>query len=183
VLLRHRIKTSKMPYMTAVRSSRSYESQYTLVAALIANQASLVAYYSQLILHCYRSQHERTNSMTPTIDQQNHHLSADSYEIQHRVALFSHLCNSLPRSVSISPYHATKIVFTRTDYSDLLAFYFEPLINPISLRGATPKNASLSSLISQSSYLFCHQRTISHLRCGGLKPPERLFSAPLLGTW
>jgi pre-mRNA-processing factor 8 len=63
---------------------------------------------------------------------------------EYKVA-FPHLYNSLPRSVSISPYHATKNVFIRTDDPDLPAFYFDPLINPISLRGATPKNAPLVS--------------------------------------
>jgi pre-mRNA-processing factor 8 len=63
---------------------------------------------------------------------------------EYKVA-FPHLYNSLPRSVRISPYHATKNVFIRTDDPDLPAFYFDPLINPISLRGATPKNGPLVS--------------------------------------
>src|SRR3984957_13018159 len=63
---------------------------------------------------------------------------------EYKVA-FPHLYNSLPRSVRISPYHATKNVYIRTDDPDLPAFYFDPLINPISLRGATPKNAPLVS--------------------------------------
>jgi pre-mRNA-processing factor 8 len=63
---------------------------------------------------------------------------------EYKVA-FPHLYNSLPRSVSISPYHGTKNVYIRTDDPDLPAFYFDPLINPISLRGATPKNAPLIS--------------------------------------
>ncbi|KAH9911417.1 uncharacterized protein B0H18DRAFT_1128687, partial [Fomitopsis serialis] len=36
-----------------------------------------------------------------------------------------------------------KNVYIRTDDPDLPAFYFDPLINPISLRGFTPKNAPL----------------------------------------
>ena len=63
---------------------------------------------------------------------------------EYKVA-FPPLYNSLPRSVRISPYHATKNVYIRTDDPDLPAFYFDPLINPISLRGATPKNAPLVS--------------------------------------
>ena len=63
---------------------------------------------------------------------------------EYKVA-FPHLYNSLPRSVRISPSHAPKNVFIRTDDPDLPAFYFDPLINPISLRGATPKNAPLVS--------------------------------------
>ena len=63
---------------------------------------------------------------------------------EYKVA-FPHLYNSLPRSVKISPYHATKNVYIRTDDPDLPAFYFDPLVNPISLRGATPKNTPLVS--------------------------------------
>lgn len=48
--------------------------------------------------------------------------------------------NSLPRSVRISVYHSPTSVYIQTDDPDLPAFYFDPLINPISLRGSTPKN-------------------------------------------
>lgn len=61
---------------------------------------------------------------------------------EYKVA-FPHLYNSLPRSVQISPYHSPKNVYIRTEDPDLPAFYFDPLINPISLRGLTPKNAPL----------------------------------------
>jgi pre-mRNA-processing factor 8 len=37
-------------------------------------------------------------------------------------------------------------VYIRTDDFDLPAFYFDPLINPISLRGFTPKNAPMVSI-------------------------------------
>lgn len=57
---------------------------------------------------------------------------------EYKVA-FPHLYNSLPRSVHISPYHYPKNVYIRTDDPDLPAFYFDPLINPISLRGFTQK--------------------------------------------
>jgi hypothetical protein len=56
--------------------------------------------------------------LMPTADQQNHRLSADHF------GNFSHLYDSLPRSVSIvSPYHATKNVYVRTD--DFPAFFFD----------------------------------------------------------
>jgi pre-mRNA-processing factor 8 len=55
---------------------------------------------------------------------------------EYKVA-FLHLYNSLPRSVSISAYHAAKNVYICADDPDLLAFYFDLLINPISLLGAT----------------------------------------------
>jgi len=58
---------------------------------------------------------------------------------------FPRLCNSLPRSVHLSPYHAPKNIYIRTDDPDLPTFYFDPLINPISLRGAAAKNAPFIS--------------------------------------
>ncbi|KAK7048243.1 NUC071 domain-containing protein [Favolaschia claudopus] len=69
---------------------------------------------------------------------------------EYKVA-FPHLYNSLPRSVQISPYHAPKSVYIRTDDPDLPAFYFDPLINPISLRGHTAKNAPL---VSHEDFVF-----------------------------
>ena len=47
---------------------------------------------------------------------------------------FPHLYNSLPRSVYIGVYHEPKNVYIKTDDPDLPAFYFDPLINPISQR-------------------------------------------------
>ncbi|EIW70772.1 hypothetical protein TREMEDRAFT_38390 [Tremella mesenterica DSM 1558] len=52
---------------------------------------------------------------------------------EYKVA-FPHLYNSLPRSVHIGTYHEPKNVFIKTDDPDLPAFYFDPLINPISQR-------------------------------------------------
>ncbi|KAF8202031.1 NUC071 domain-containing protein [Mycena galopus ATCC 62051] len=63
---------------------------------------------------------------------------------EYKVA-FPHLYNSLPRSVRISPYRSPKSVYIRTNDPDLPAFYFDPLINPVSLRGHTAKNAPLIS--------------------------------------
>ncbi|KIK20048.1 hypothetical protein PISMIDRAFT_13228 [Pisolithus microcarpus 441] len=63
---------------------------------------------------------------------------------EYKVALL-HLYNSLPCSVHLSPYHYPKNIYIRTDDPDLPAFYFDPFINPISLRGMTPKNAPLVS--------------------------------------
>lgn len=63
---------------------------------------------------------------------------------EYKVA-FPHLYNSLPRSVQIAPYHVPKNVYIRTDDPDLPAFYFDPLINPVSSRSFTPKNLPLVS--------------------------------------
>ena len=55
------------------------------------------------------------------------------------------LCNSLLCFVHLSPYHAAKNVYICTDDPDLPTFYFDTLINAISLRGTTPKNAPFIS--------------------------------------
>ncbi|KAJ2559073.1 Pre-mRNA-processing-splicing factor 8 [Coemansia sp. RSA 1933] len=52
---------------------------------------------------------------------------------EYKVA-FPHLYNSLPRKVRVSPYHAPAVQYIRPDDPDLPAFYFDPVINPISMR-------------------------------------------------
>ncbi|KAJ1984313.1 hypothetical protein H4R34_000737 [Dimargaris verticillata] len=47
---------------------------------------------------------------------------------------FPYLYNSLPRSVRIAPYHYPTVVYVKTEDPDLPAFYFDPVINPISAR-------------------------------------------------
>ncbi|KAJ1982965.1 Pre-mRNA-processing-splicing factor 8 [Dimargaris xerosporica] len=47
---------------------------------------------------------------------------------------FPYLYNSLPRSVRIAPYHHPTVVYVKTEDPDLPAFYFDPIINPISAR-------------------------------------------------
>ncbi|KAJ9092119.1 Pre-mRNA-processing-splicing factor 8 [Naganishia friedmannii] len=58
---------------------------------------------------------------------------------------FPHLYNSLPRSVHIGVYHEPKNVYIKTDDPDLPAFYFDPLINPISQRQVIQAHAELVS--------------------------------------
>jgi hypothetical protein len=52
--------------------------------------------------------------------------------------------------ISITPYHSSKNVYIRIDDPNFPASYFDPLINTISLRGFTPKNASLVVLVGNS---------------------------------
>lgn len=52
---------------------------------------------------------------------------------EYRVA-YPYLYNSLPRAVQLSWYHYPINVFIRTEDPDLPAFYFDPIINPISSR-------------------------------------------------
>ena len=75
---------------------------------------------------------------------EGHHPATDSDR--------AHLYHSLPRSVKLSIYHSSKNVYIWTDDPELPAFYFDPLINPISLCGFTPKNAPL---VSHEDYIRC----------------------------
>ncbi|KAI9009393.1 pre-mRNA-processing-splicing factor 8 [Phycomyces nitens] len=47
---------------------------------------------------------------------------------------FPFLYNSLPRSVRVSWYHYPIVVYVRSEDPDLPAFYFDPVVNPISSR-------------------------------------------------
>ncbi|KAF3913856.1 hypothetical protein ABW21_db0202989 [Orbilia brochopaga] len=62
---------------------------------------------------------------------------------EYKVA-FPYLYNSLPRSVSISTYHDPQVCYVRADDPDLPAFYFDPVIAPISSREVRAANASVS---------------------------------------
>lgn len=55
---------------------------------------------------------------------------------EYRIA-FPYLYNSMPRSVYLVKYHSPQIVFIKTEDPDLPAFYYDPLINPISHRQIT----------------------------------------------
>ena len=62
---------------------------------------------------------------------------------EYRVA-FPHLYNALPRSVKISWYSHPQVVYVRSEDPNLPAFYFDPVINPISSRSVAPKNIIVS---------------------------------------
>ncbi|VDN42252.1 unnamed protein product [Gongylonema pulchrum] len=56
---------------------------------------------------------------------------------EYRIAfpfMYNNLINSLP--VQVSWYHTPSVVFIKTEDPDLPAFYYDPLINPISQRSA-----------------------------------------------
>ncbi|KAI5206698.1 pre-mRNA-processing-splicing factor 8 [Aureobasidium subglaciale] len=57
---------------------------------------------------------------------------------------FPFLYNSLPRSVKLSTYSHPQTVYQRTTDPSLPAFYFDPVINPISSRAVAPKNLTIS---------------------------------------
>ncbi|OJD27466.1 pre-mRNA-processing-splicing factor 8 [Blastomyces percursus] len=61
---------------------------------------------------------------------------------EYRVA-FPYVYNSLPRSVKLSWYSHPQIVYVRSE-PNLPAFYFDPVINPISSRSVAPKNITVS---------------------------------------
>ena len=52
---------------------------------------------------------------------------------EYRIA-FPYLYNNLPHYVHLSWYHTPNVVYIKTEDPDLPAFYFDPLINPISHR-------------------------------------------------
>ena len=62
---------------------------------------------------------------------------------EYRVA-FPFLYNSLPRSVKLSWYSHPQVVYVRAEDPSLPAFYFDPVINPISSRSVAPKNITVS---------------------------------------
>jgi pre-mRNA-processing factor 8 len=62
---------------------------------------------------------------------------------EYRVA-FPYLYNSLPRSVKLSWYSHPQVVYVRSEDPNLPAFYFDPVINPISSRSVAPKNITVS---------------------------------------
>ena len=68
---------------------------------------------------------------------------------EYRIA-FPYLYNSLPYQVRLVWYHTPNVVFIKTEDPDLPAFYFDPLINPISHRSTAKVGicqCQLSSLL------------------------------------
>ncbi|KAJ5386759.1 hypothetical protein N7509_009300 [Penicillium cosmopolitanum] len=57
---------------------------------------------------------------------------------------FPFLYNTLPRSVKLAWYSHPQVVYVRTEDPNLPAFYFDPVINPISSRSVAPKNITVS---------------------------------------
>ncbi|KAH7067162.1 NUC071 domain-containing protein [Paraphoma chrysanthemicola] len=62
---------------------------------------------------------------------------------EYRVS-YPFLYNSLPRSVKIAWYSHPQVVYVRAEDPSLPAFYFDPIINPISSRAVAPKNVTVS---------------------------------------
>ncbi|KAF1816542.1 pre-mRNA processing splicing factor 8 [Eremomyces bilateralis CBS 781.70] len=62
---------------------------------------------------------------------------------EYRVS-FPFLYNSLPRSVKVAWYSHPQAVYAPTTSPALPAFYFDPIINPISSRSVAPKNLTVS---------------------------------------
>ncbi|KAG9239024.1 mRNA splicing protein PRP8 [Amylocarpus encephaloides] len=62
---------------------------------------------------------------------------------EYRVA-FPFLYNSLPRSVKLPWYSHPQVVYVRAEDPSLPAFYFDPVINPISSRSVAPRNITIS---------------------------------------
>ncbi|CAO2649704.1 Nn.00g009960.m01.CDS01 [Neocucurbitaria sp. VM-36] len=62
---------------------------------------------------------------------------------EYRVS-YPYLYNSLPRSVKLAWYSHPQVVYVRAEDPSLPAYYFDPIINPISSRAVAPKNISVS---------------------------------------
>ncbi|EMC99892.1 hypothetical protein BAUCODRAFT_63676 [Baudoinia panamericana UAMH 10762] len=62
---------------------------------------------------------------------------------EYRVA-FPYLYNTLPRSVKLGVYSFPQTVYVKTEDPSLPAFYFDPVVNPISSRSVAPKNLTIS---------------------------------------
>ncbi|KAJ8731216.1 hypothetical protein PYW07_004380 [Mythimna separata] len=69
---------------------------------------------------------------------------------EYRIA-FPYLYNNLPHFVQLSWYHTPNVVYIKTEDPDLPAFYFDPLINPISHRHSVK---SLDPLPDEEEFLL-----------------------------
>ena len=76
---------------------------------------------------------------------------------EYRIA-FPFLYNSRPRAVHMAPYHYPPLYYIKADDPDLPAFYFDPIVNPVSAfrtQGAMGGKSSSSS--SGSRQLFVEE--------------------------
>lgn len=74
---------------------------------------------------------------------------------EYRIA-FPYLYNNLPHFVQLSWYHTPNVVYIKTEDPDLPAFYFDPLINPISHRHSVK---SLDPLPDEEEYVLAEDVT------------------------
>jgi pre-mRNA-processing factor 8 len=72
---------------------------------------------------------------------------------EYRIA-FPYLYNSYPFKVYLSWYHTPNVVFIKTEDPDLPAFYFDPLINPISHRHSSVQKTSEQIVIDDDDEEF-----------------------------
>lgn len=72
---------------------------------------------------------------------------------EYRIA-FPYLYNSLPLYVHLSWYHTPSVVYIKTEDPDLPAFYFDPLINPISHRHASKVHIYVFSCMHSCMWLL-----------------------------
>ncbi|KAH8929155.1 PROCN-domain-containing protein [Atractiella rhizophila] len=106
---------------------------------------------------------------------------------EYRIA-FPHLYNSLPRSVHISIYHEPKVLYLRPDDPYLPAFYFDPLIHPISSRSVAPPNQDFRHedtlpLDTDEDDFVLPSRLRPFLMKADLEEPESTATADAIGLW
>lgn len=63
---------------------------------------------------------------------------------EYKVA-FPYVYNSLPRSVEVGWYHHPTVVYIQAEDPDLPAFYYDPIINPITTRSTKAPNQEVST--------------------------------------
>ena len=99
---------------------------------------------------------------------------------EYRVA-FPHLYNSRPRGVRLSVYHCVSSAYVKPDDPDLPAFYFDPVINPITIVRkapalASPPAAASSAVIADDTSVAAASDDAS------VAPVSSAFAAPMAAT-
>ena len=69
----------------------------------------------------------RLDAIDATPSQVIRHQIRTEYKVQ-----FPYLYTSRPRAVALAPYHHPPLYYVKPDDPDLPAFYFDPVVNPIS---------------------------------------------------
>lgn len=84
---------------------------------------------------------------------------------EYRIA-FPYLFNNMPQYVHLSWYHTPVVLYIKTEDPDLPAFYFDPLINPIShrntVKGETllPDDDEVMLLLLICRHFHCRSQSV-----------------------
>ena len=75
------------------------------------------------------------------------HQIRTEYKVQ-----FPYLYNSRPRSVALAPYHSPPLYYVKPDDPDNPAFYFDPVINPISAFRSKKKSSKKIQVLDDDDF-------------------------------